>query len=221
MEVFGFVLDGLYARSHFGVRDVFAWRDSVIGMAFVWFSIALDILPLPILAYCFYICSILGSSYWLSVAGGGTLACTIVFMIACLVAWVMQLLGHMDMVGHHRTVFRIMRVVFFLAAFVILSVLIFRFTIAETERNRRDFESYTQKNAGNDLEADEFAALSQFAIRKWIWDRSVAPKIPLVAFWMIWVAVFAIHMLAFNLIDGNRSELPQPRPKESMLDDVE
>jgi hypothetical protein len=35
MAVFARFLDGLSSNSLFGVKDVFAWHDSVIGMTFL------------------------------------------------------------------------------------------------------------------------------------------------------------------------------------------
>jgi hypothetical protein len=40
---------------------------------------------------------------------------------------------------------------------------------------RRSFNNYTEKNGGKDAEAVELSTLNEFTIRKWIWDRSVAP----------------------------------------------
>jgi hypothetical protein len=196
-------IDGLlYGTSAFGLKRLKEWRSSAIGTAFVWFGFLLDLIPLALIGYCCYLCSLLGNSYWLSISGGAALACAILFVIACVAATVFHVMCQFGFVGDSKVRFHVLRIAAFVAAFVLLSILISFFGPAADERGRRDFYEYTTRNIGSDPQADHFNSLTPYEVRKWIWSRTLAPRLPLISLWILWLAIFALHLLAFNVIDN-------------------
>jgi hypothetical protein len=192
------VIDLLCGKSPFGLKRLRKWRSGAVGTAFVWFGLLLDLIPLALVGYCCYLCFLLSDGDWLSISGAAALVCAILFIIVCSSATVLQVMCQFGRVGDNKVLFHVLRIAAFVVAFILLSVLITFFSPAAAERSRGDFHEIIP----SDPQAASCAGLPTHEAQKWIWRRTLAPRLPLLSLWIIWLAVFSLHLLAFNVIDN-------------------
>jgi hypothetical protein len=186
-------------------------KTSVVGVSVYWFGWALIAIPVGYAAYCIYLATLIGNTYWRKIASAGPLSCCVVSAFISIVAGALQLLHQFGWVSKNRRLIRFLSMAGTALALTIAAIFITFFTPAESARNIRDFREYTLSHWEDDAEARDWhpqvsgSEPWRFETSTWIWSRALDPKLPLVSFFMSWLPVFSLWILGSVFQDSTAS----------------
>lgn len=211
-------------------------KSGVIPIAVYWFEWALLLVPFAFALYCIYLATLLANGYWLTAIGSGPLVCTCISMILAFGVTAIHALYQFSLMPSAQSILKLIQVAGTVCALISYAVLLTFFTPTELSRNQIDFTEYTERYNATDASAGEYWMMGhtqegQYEIETMIWDRSIAPKLPLVSFFAVWLASFVMYVLGWNLSplrdtleqNGRADETPlNPAPvKEDEQDEPE
>ena len=187
-------------------------KTGVVGVAVYWFEWSLIAIPCAFAFYCMFLATQLAKGYWMKVVGAGPLACTAISIIFALCYAVLHVLQQFSLIPAAKQLLKIVSAAATAVALITFAVLLTFFTPTEFERNRIDFHEYTLRNRATNAEAESYYQLNltgagQHQILTIIADRSITPKLPLVAFFITWVTAFSCYFLGSSLTGhGSQNE---------------
>jgi hypothetical protein len=190
----------------FGLDAGRLWENGILGTAVFCFGWALGLIPLAVIAYSAYLASAVGEKYWITVVGSGPLACAILVIAASILQLILHFFYQFGLFAKSQDYLKVGRAAAFFVVFLLLSISLKFYAPSEIERNAIEFREYSKAHAETDPQADEYAVLMEdaagnFTIQELIWARSIAPRIPILAFSVAWLGCFALHLFAVNLIE--------------------
>jgi len=199
--------------------------DGALGTAIYLFGWALLFIPCGFAIYGIYLATLLGNGYWVSVVGAGPLVGVCAAVAFAIAHAVLHSLSLFSVIPAIAPLLKLVSQGAAVGALVVLAVALSFFTPTALARNRTDFEEYAVRRAATDPQAALYqemlatAGPGHYRAMCVIWERSIDPRIPIAAFFVVWGVVFCAHFLGDPLVPEGRGEpgaagqslLPQDR----------
>lgn len=196
-------------------------KHRTIGVAVYWLGWAHDVIPLGFLLYCIYLCTLLAHRYWIKVIGAGSLACTIIVIIFCILSILGHILYQFSLIKVNPSVRKYIFMGITIVTLIMHAVLLSFFTPSTMIRYGTDITEFSKKNNATDSDAkyytDKLSTLEgSYEVFKLVNDRTVTPKAPVVSFFIVWITIFVLYVIGLNIVEKDlhefiAPELPMPR----------